>query len=105
MSQSISHIASNSRKDILQEIEELKVALDKLKDSASSQSSEQFGGLRDRFEQLWDDFRLSDRYSELAGKTRKAGEAAYEEAREHPLAAVFIGLGVVAVAGWLLTRR
>ena len=105
MSQSLNRIASESREDLLRNIDELRGALEKIKQGAAEESMDQLGGLRQRLEQVWDNMDLGERYSQLADRTKQAGRVVYDEAREHPMASVFVGLGLVALVGWLVTRR
>lgn len=105
MSRSVSSYASATRDEIQREIDSLTRALDKLKDTAASESHDRYDSLRDRVERLWHNADFEDRYADISRKTRKAGRVACENVREHPLSTAVIGLSVAAVVGWLISRR
>jgi ElaB/YqjD/DUF883 family membrane-anchored ribosome-binding protein len=105
MSKSASSYASATRDEIQREIDSLSRALEKLKESASSESSDRFDKLRYRVERLWNDANFEDHYADISRKTRNASRVACEGAREHPVSTAVIGLGVAALVGWLITRR
>lgn len=103
----LTDLASTSRADIEQEIDTLTRALDQLRKRAGQESHEGISRLRDRAGRLlhdsldgWD-----DTYGELSRTSRELSRAATEHVRERPVTSVAIGLGVVALIGWLVSRR
>lgn len=103
----LTDLASTSRAEIEQEIDTLTRALDQLRKRAGQESHAGISRLRDRAGRLlhdsldgWD-----DTYGELSRTSRGLSRAATEHVRERPVTSVAIGLGVVALIGWLVSRR
>ena len=61
--------------------------------------------LRSRAESLWHDADWDEHRHDLSRKSREASRMAKECVREHPLSTAALDLGVVAVIGYLATRR
>ncbi|OEC33031.1 Membrane-anchored ribosome-binding protein, inhibits growth in stationary phase, ElaB/YqjD/DUF883 family [Pseudomonas cuatrocienegasensis] len=103
----LSDLAATSRADIEQEIDTLTRALEQLRKRAGHDSHEGFSRLRDRAGRLLHDSLdgWEDTYGELSRTSRELSRAASERVRERPVTSVAIGLGVVALIGWLVSRR
>jgi ElaB/YqjD/DUF883 family membrane-anchored ribosome-binding protein len=96
-----------TREEIQDEIEHLISALADLKKGTVRDSRRNLDTLKSSFEHLLEEGRdlWSHAYPELYGKGRKAGKAAKECVREHPLSTALIGLGAFALVGWLIAKR
>lgn len=94
-----------TRDEIEREIHNLMNALDELKREASRESRSHFDSLRSRAESLWHDADWDEHRHDLSRKSREASRMAKECVREHPLSTAALALGVVAVIGYLATRR
>ncbi|MBU1332972.1 MAG: DUF883 family protein [Gammaproteobacteria bacterium] len=103
----LSDLAATSRADIEQEIDTLTRALDQLRKRAGHDSHVGISRLRDRAGRLLHDSLdgWEDTYGELSRTSRELSRAASERVRERPVTSVAIGLGVVALIGWLVSRR
>lgn len=104
----MSHRTPASREEIQAEIDKLITALRDLKHGGSGQTD---GGrlhsLKARAEQIWEESRglLDERYPALCEKGRRISRQGVEQAREHPLATLAVGVTAVALIGWWLSRR
>ncbi len=97
----------HTKEQIQDEIDQLMDALHDLQHSAGRDSRRSLHDLGERAERLWHASRetLGDTYGDLSRKTRKASRAASECAREHPLSTALVGVGALALIGWLISRR
>ncbi|WP_282339438.1 MULTISPECIES: YqjD family protein [Pseudomonas] len=96
-----------TKEQIQDEIDNLMNALHDLQQSASRDSRRSIHDLSDRAERLWHASRetFGDTYGDLSRKTLKASRAAGECARQHPLSTALVGVGALALIGWLISRR
>lgn len=103
----LTDLAATSRADIEDEIHTLTRALEQLRKRAGHDSHEGLSRLCDRAGRLLHDSLegWEDTYGELSRSSRELSRAASQRVRERPLTSVAIALGVVALIGWLASRR
>ncbi|EWC42358.1 DUF883 family protein [Pseudomonas stutzeri] len=94
-----------TREEVQHEIDSLMRALDELKHDATRDSRHRLGALRSRAESLWHDQHWDEHYADLSKRTREAGRAARDCAKEHPLGTLALAAGACALIGYLITRR
>ncbi|WP_437879830.1 DUF883 family protein [Pseudomonas sp. LRF_L74] len=89
------------------EIEHLIQSLDTLKSEVGEESQKSLKSLRGSAERALGHSRqlLGTAYEEVKEKTVRAGIATRDYSREHPVASASIGLGVVALIGYLIYRN
>lgn len=85
------------------EIQVLTRRLEKLKRKAGRDSHRTYAQFKQGAEELLD--HSQEHWQYLAGEGRKLGKQAKQCVEQNPAASVAIGIGALAVLGWLLCKR
>ncbi|HDZ55607.1 MAG TPA: DUF883 family protein [Pseudomonas xinjiangensis] len=83
----------------------LGAALRSLKKDAANETARQSHNLRNTMGSMLHSAHLDGRGAQVAASTRRAGRMVSQSTRTHPVVTLALAVGVIALAGYLLTRR